>query len=101
MASGTNSNPINFVIKSSLGTGADLNNVKDVGFYQLYTGRNYLNTPNQFGLLVVVCAMNPNATSVEICQILMGSDGNLYYRMYYSDSTGWRSWYKFTMTAVS
>lgn len=100
MASGTISNPISSIIKYELSTGTDLNNIKDVGFYQLYGNRNYLNTPNQFGVLVVLSAIQ-SSTNQEICQILLGVSGDLYYRMYYSDSTGWRPWYKFTMTAVS
>lgn len=99
MASETISNPISFVIKYDLTAGTDINNVKDVGFYQLYGNRNYLNTPNQFGVLIVLRAMQ-STTALEVCQILLSVSGDVYYRMYYSDSTGWRPWYKFTMTAV-
>ena len=99
MASGTNSNPISFVIKKDIAAGTDMNSIQNVGFYQLYGDRNYVNTPNQFGILVVLRA-TPSSTNLEICQILLGVGGSLYYRMYYADSTGWRPWYKFTMAAV-
>lgn len=101
MASGTISNPISFVIKKDIPTNTDINTIKDVGFYQLYGNRNYLNNPIQFGVLVVLRAVNPSSTNLEVCQILLGVNADLYYRMYYSDSTGWRSWYKFTTTTVS
>jgi len=99
MASETISNPISFVIKNVIAAGTDINTIKNVGLYQLYGNRNYLNTPEQFGVLVVLRAI-PGSTGVEVCQIILGVDGTVRYRMYYSDSTGWRPWYKFTMAAV-
>ena len=99
MTSGTISNPISFVIKNDIASGTDIDTIKDVGFYQLYGNRSYLNTPEQFGVLVVLRAI-PGSTGVEVCQIILGVDGTVFYRMYYADSTGWRPWYRFTMTAV-
>lgn len=99
MASDTISNPISFVIKNDIAAGTDINTINNVGLYQLYGNRNYLHTPDQFGVLVVLRAI-PSSTALEVCQILLGVGGDVYYRMYYADSTGWRPWYKFTMAAV-
>ena len=98
MAEGYINNPISYLQKAELADGYDLNNCNYTGMYQLFGGRSYAHMPDgeyPFGVLLVFRAWDSNSFSTY--QLFLAIN-NAYYRYFYNDSTGWRPWYKFTLT---
>lgn len=77
--------------KDSLPINTDLNDVTAPGFYMMYSDRNYVHAPAQYGLLIVI---NPKRTGAAVIfQIIIGSN-SIYYRLWTSSWQDWRTFDK-------
>lgn len=98
MANSTLNHPYSFFGHGNLPAGSDFNNCTDAGAWLLLGGNAYVNSPvsdgNLWGLLLV---LKSSTTSEYTFQIVLRSQGRVYYRYY---AASWSGWYQFTLTAI-
>ena len=90
MANSTLNHPYSFFGHGNLPAGSDFNNCTDAGTWLLLSNNSYVNSPvsdgNLWGLLLVLKA---SVSSEFSFQIVLRSQGRVYYRYY---AASWSAW---------